>query len=407
MDFLELIIIIITFIIFPMTIYTICITFKGKFKKGEKDMYLDIILYLICFMLILYYSNHDINIFLFVLSIPLLLAFLHNKPSIAFVISVINILFICSKNSENLIILLIQYTLYFIIYFIFYKKTSKSNIFLVNSYCINTVIFIVLLSSINRPFSYFCIVKILIFITLTYLIYFVINKITSLLNTYKTLNEVKNDNSIKINISRISHEVKNPLVVIKGFLEVLDNKTIIESKQNLLNEINYALDILNDFKDIYNLNYKFTKFNVAEIIKEIKYNIVPFYSNKNVNCIYDCNSDISIVADKKRIKQALINIVKNSVEAIDKDGIIEITVKKKAKNIIIKIKDSGKGMDKETLNNLFTPFYTSKDNGSGLGLPLSKEIIEKHNGTIKYISKPNKYTIAKIIIPSNNKDNKN
>ena len=67
--------------------------------------------------------------------------------------------------------------------------------------------------------------------------------------------------------------------------------------------------------------------------------------------------------------------------------------------LITIIKDNGHGMDKETIDNLFTPFYSKKSFGTGLGLCLSKEIIELHNGTIKYTSKLNLYTEVKIVIP--------
>ena len=99
------------------------------------------------------------------------------------------------------------------------------------------------------------------------------------------------------------------------------------------------------------------------------------------------------------MKQVLINILKNSTEALSDNGKIDIKSYIENNKLITIIKDNGHGMDKETIDNLFTPFYSKKSFGTGLGLCLSKEIIELHNGTIKYTSKLNLYTEVKIVIP--------
>ena len=107
-----------------------------------------------------------------------------------------------------------------------------------------------------------------------------------------------------------------------------------------------------------------------------------------------------INADYNRIKQVLINIIKNSIEASKENSNIDITCYTN-KNLNIIIKDYGIGMDDEILNKLFIPFNTTKEKGTGLGVCLSKEIIEAHKGKITYNSILNKGTIVKIVLPIN------
>jgi len=406
MKAIELIFVTTTFVTFPVTLYIIFISFRKRFKKGEKQMYFDLVMYITTLILICYVINNSNN-FIEILSIPILITLMHNKPKISFNICLVNILYLYFETNTSLLILIPQHLSYFVLYFIIHKRKSKTNLIFLNSFILFTILFKLLLLLMNNTTLYPTLFSTVIYTTVCYISYFLITKINSLFTIYNTLNEIKTDNSIRLNISKISHEVKNPLVVIKGYLEVLDNESIINSKNNLLNEVNYALDILNDFKDLNHMKLKKENFYIIDIIQELKEDIIPFYSDKNIICNYECNKNIQIKADKKRIKQVLINLVKNSVESLQNNGIIDIKVYKKNRNIIIKIKDNGKGMDKKTLDSLFIPFYTKKESGTGLGLCLSKEIIEKHNGTIKYISEINKYTEVKISLPTNSKDNKN
>ena len=115
------------------------------------------------------------------------------------------------------------------------------------------------------------------------------------------------------------------------------------------------------------------------------------------------DEEVFIKGDYDRLKQVFINLIKNSMESIPKDriGIIKLRMIKKRKNIEIIIEDNGIGMNKETLNKIGEPFYTTKQKGTGLGVKLSKEIIELHKGTIKYSSILNTGTIVKVTLPIN------
>ena len=139
--------------------------------------------------------------------------------------------------------------------------------------------------------------------------------------------------------------------------------------------------------------------NYYDLLTEAKDTILPFFNDKNITLNIESEKELLITADYNRLKQVLINILKNSTEALDQNGKINIKSYIINNKLITIIRDNGHGMDKDTINNLFTPFYSKKSFGTGLGLCLSKEIIELHNGSIKYTSKLNEWTEVKIVIP--------
>ena len=109
--------------------------------------------------------------------------------------------------------------------------------------------------------------------------------------------------------------------------------------------------------------------------------------------------DIKIIADKKLIEQVLINLIRNAIQSIDKKGIISLKAKKDKDKYAMQVIDNGLGMDKEELENIFIPFYSTREGGSGIGLNISQQIIKKHQGTIHVYSNPRKETIFTIVLP--------
>jgi signal transduction histidine kinase len=96
--------------------------------------------------------------------------------------------------------------------------------------------------------------------------------------------------------------------------------------------------------------------------------------------------------DRFHIERALINLIDNAVDASPTGGAIVITLAPRKNILTITIKDQGAGMSPETLANLYMPFYTTKNDGTGLGMPISKKVIEAHGGTLYISSKPGKGT---------------
>lgn len=204
----------------------------------------------------------------------------------------------------------------------------------------------------------------------------------------------------------IAHEVRNPLTAIKGFLQLmeaqLNNKTyfsIIQSEMDRIELILSELLILAKPQDL-----KFERENLSSLIEEVKTLIDTQAIMNNVQ-IYILNEyqDLVVKCDRNQLKQVFINFLKNAIEAMPEGGIVTIEIKKLGTNKLkIFFKDTGIGIPQSILKRIGEPFFTTKENGTGLGIMISKQIIENHNGTVHFWS-DKKGTMIEVILPIDNK----
>lgn len=205
------------------------------------------------------------------------------------------------------------------------------------------------------------------------------------LNKYNLIGDYMNTTYF----NKFTHELKNPLTVCNGYLDMImkckeeDKDTYI---QIVRDEIKRSLNIINDY-NIFSINKE--EFNLKDLFIDIK-NTLSIYK---LNIIIKCNNNY-ILGDYSKLKQVFLNIIKNSYEANSNTIIIKVD---ESTNYKISIIDNGKGI--KNINDIFKEYYTTKSTGTGLGIPYSKEIIELHNGTIKYYSKENIGTRVEIILP--------
>ncbi len=201
----------------------------------------------------------------------------------------------------------------------------------------------------------------------------------------------------------IAHEVRNPLTAIKGFLQLMQSELnthttyfdIIESEMNRIELILTELLVLSKPQDL-----KFEMKDIAVIIEHVKALIDTNAIMKNIviNTYYECEN-LMIRCDENQLKQVFINLLKNSIEAMPDGGKITIEVINHGKDKVkILFKDTGSGIPKELLKKIGQPFFTTKENGTGLGIMVSKQIIENHHGTMHIWSDPHG-TIIEIILP--------
>ncbi|KUO71870.1 MAG: hypothetical protein APF77_07100 [Clostridia bacterium BRH_c25] len=204
-------------------------------------------------------------------------------------------------------------------------------------------------------------------------------------------------------IAGIAHEIRNPLTSIKTFIQLIPTKMDNQSFQNQLvkfvpkevDRVNNLIKSLIDYaKPVINNKHKV---NVSEIVKSCTVLIKPTLENKNIELIVSIENDLTIFADKNQLNQALINIILNGLDSMTekiKNGGIQnklhmrINTWREYDNIFIQVIDEGVGMTDEEIKKSTEPFYTNKVNGTGLGLPLSKQYIEDNNGILIIESKP-------------------
>ena len=122
----------------------------------------------------------------------------------------------------------------------------------------------------------------------------------------------------------------------------------------------------------------------------------------SLKILLDCPSDIQIRGDRKMLEQVLINLVKNSIDSTSsvENASIELSAHSITEGpVSIRVKDNGHGIPVDVLPNIFVPFFTTRESGTGIGLSLSRQIMDLHNGKISAYSIPEKETVFNLIFP--------
>ena len=209
---------------------------------------------------------------------------------------------------------------------------------------------------------------------------------------------------------KVAHEIKNPLTPIQLSAEHLINvyndksenfdAALKESTSYIIHEVENLRRIAHEFletskegelqKDILDLQ---------DIIDET---IIPYkkiLTERIQIKEHIRGEDFQFLGDKVKIKIALRNILTNAIEAIHKKGVISISLSRQNKKLKLVIQDTGAGIDQDMLDRIFEPYFSTKNVGTGLGLPIAKKIIEDHDGSIEAFSQENKATTITIRLP--------
>ena len=211
--------------------------------------------------------------------------------------------------------------------------------------------------------------------------------------------------------SGVAHEIRNPLNTIATIIQQLnkDFKPVSESDEyySLTKLVHKEVQRINDsIKNFLNFArpepVKYSVFTLSELMNEIKHLYQNHLTNKNISFNINQEWDGQVNWDKDKIKQVFINLIKNSEDSIESNGKIDINISQVKGNILITLSDSGNGISKENLSKIFNLYFTTKSEGSGIGLSIIQRIITEHNGIISVDSKLNVGTTFNIKIPVNN-----
>lgn len=246
---------------------------------------------------------------------------------------------------------------------------------------------------------------IIIFCIYSYLIITLFKINNKIIDLSKIKKELERERLLRSSISKLTHELKNPIAVCNGYLEMLDINDKIKAKKYIkiiTNEITRSKNIIDEFSSYGKLK-KITKeeLDIGYLLEEVVDLLKPlFKQNKAIINIHTLD-EIYIKGDYNKLKQVFINLLKNTIEAKKEttELIVDVNLKEFKKQINITIKDNGIGMSDETLSRVSEVFFTTKQNGTGIGLAFSKEVIELHKGIIKIKSKLNIGTEIKITLP--------
>ncbi|MDQ0208359.1 ATP-binding protein [Alkalicoccobacillus murimartini] len=202
----------------------------------------------------------------------------------------------------------------------------------------------------------------------------------------------------------IAHEVRNPLTVVKGFLQLMkEDQANVKSEYYhlILSELNRAENIIHEYLNLAKPQLgESSVIPVKECVSHIITLLNPYACREGV-VLKDpeIEQEVYIETNRSKFKQALINFIKNAIEAASPDGSVEVSIHSKNRMVEILISDTGKGMNKEQLDKIGTVYYSTKEKGTGLGTMVSIRLIEKMNGSVVYTSKPDVGTTVRIMLP--------
>jgi two-component system sensor histidine kinase HydH len=203
-------------------------------------------------------------------------------------------------------------------------------------------------------------------------------------------------------IASVSHEIKNPLGIIRSTAEILNKRLKDQAPSSkhlaeiIVTETSRLDDIVREFLDFARPQVpNLSKISINDLLEKVMVFMQPEFANHRITLETDLDPDVEpLDIDQNMLYRAFLNLFVNAVQAMPDGGTLSVASLSSSegnkKNVIIRITDSGIGMSREKLGMIFTPFYTDKNRGTGLGLAIAKNLIEEHNGTIAVESEPGK-----------------
>ncbi len=208
-------------------------------------------------------------------------------------------------------------------------------------------------------------------------------------------------------VSCLAHDLKTPLIAIGGFARLvqksLENHDFSFGKKLdiIVRETTRLKRMVEEMLDFSRpLELSLTQGDTKEIVNQCLAILSDLPHAKKVKFQNVCLQDPTLMSfDSDRMKQALINLLTNAVEASPEDGTVAVYCYQKKRRLIIEIKDEGSGVPTSKREEIFCPFFTTKEGGTGLGLPIAKKIIEAHHGFLEVIENSGKGVTFRVTIP--------
>lgn len=206
-------------------------------------------------------------------------------------------------------------------------------------------------------------------------------------------------------IAKITHEIRNPLTLISSSLQLL------EAMHPEIREFPYWSQTLEDVEDLNQLlndlasysderRYFMCEVDLKALILSLEESLQPYVLLRKKHFTVHLPASLpSVFGNPAKLRQALLNLLKNAFESTGENGCVSLSVRKYLDHILIRVSDDGCGMTPACLETLFTPFSTFRPDGTGLGLAITQKIVAAHYGKIDVTSSPNRGTTFTLTIP--------
>ncbi|MBP2626290.1 MAG: multi-sensor signal transduction histidine kinase [Firmicutes bacterium] len=186
----------------------------------------------------------------------------------------------------------------------------------------------------------------------------------------------------------VAHEIRNPMTTVRGYLQLMERKKEYQGDKEklelMIEELDRANAIICEYLSLSRDKLANLKSHSLNNIIELLFPLIQASANaSNVSVNLDLADIPELFLDENEIRQLLLNLVRNSIEAMPSGGKLAIHTLLEERKVILSISDQGSGIPLHILNNLGTPFITSKDTGTGLGIPICYQIADRHSAEIK------------------------
>lgn len=220
-----------------------------------------------------------------------------------------------------------------------------------------------------------------------------VNDITERKYLEKEMARLERLNLVGEMAAAIGHEVRNPMTTVRGFLQVIGRKREFSSYKEyfslMIDELDRANSIITEFLSLSsNKQVDFSINNLKTVFNTLSPLITADANESNVDVVFEMDDIPDFTLSEKEIRQVIFNLVHNGIEAMKQGGKLTIRTFTNNGEVVLSVQDEGPGIAHELIDKIGTPFFTTKDKGTGLGLAVCYRIAERHNATISFDTGP-------------------
>ena len=223
---------------------------------------------------------------------------------------------------------------------------------------------------------------------------------------FRELQRAEKMNAIGQLAASVAHEIRNPMTVVKGFLQIFLAKDEMSEEERMyirlmIEEMNRAETIINDYLSLAKPDLEKTESIDCKELAEKAMDLMNSYAkmSKNIIMLTPVLDQVTVRGNKNELHQVLINILKNGIEALKNGGELSLSLYTEGQYGVFEISDTGIGMTGEELQRLGTAFYSLKEKGTGMGLTVCYQIVDRMKGKIDVKSEKDIGTTFKIYVP--------
>lgn len=388
MNVFESIIFSVVLLLFPIFVYLFYLIVNKNIDESKKNLALKFALISSIYLLERYPLDKIFNCL--VLTLPIFICFRRNFRILTLVLSVV-VTICCIFSGGN-------YYLFFIVQMLILITLNKEKS-ITKYIVICVVVSITYLYCYGSSHLFNDLIYIMAFIGVVIIVKCTMFKGEEVINYHIEHKDLLKEREIRSSLFKITHEIKNPLAVCKGYIDIFDYDDPDCAKKYLpilSGEIDKMLVLLQDFLLVNKDNINRDIMDINLLMEEVTYTMKEL-NRFDIKLDYLEDDEIYINGDYNRLTQVLTNLIKNAYEAHAKNIVVKSYLEED--DVIVEVIDDGDGITEHVYEKIYEPFFTTKRDGTGLGVPLSKEIIEAHSGTLDYLIEQEKGTVVRIKLP--------